>query len=42
MYGFYRVSVRVMKFFFNVSDKQIKGPGRAYAQLHTNRTLYGQ
>ena len=23
MYGFYRFSVRVMKFFFNVSDKQI-------------------
>jgi len=23
MYGFYRFSVRTMKFFFNVSDKQI-------------------
>lgn len=23
MYGFYRASVRIMKFFFNVSDKQI-------------------
>ena len=23
MYGFYRGSVRIMRFFFNVSDKQI-------------------
>lgn len=33
MYGFYRGSVRLMKFFFNVSDKQIFNIGFAVGAL---------
>lgn len=33
MYGFYRVSVRLMRFFFNVSDKQIFEMGFAIGAL---------